>query len=127
MNIFTTQLSFLLFSPKATAYSQDPPSAKAGAHFDAKVAALAAFVDDARLFVRAANRARLRLSPGHRLEGLLHPSREVREVHYRLIQVSLAHLLVPFLFLGSDRWDFVAAGRRENPTRAVQPRRRSPQ
>lgn len=86
VNMFTSQLSFLLFNPIATDYSASPPDAKAGAHYDAKVAALAAFIDDARLFVRVANRARLRLSPATRIEGLLHPSREIREVHYRLIQ-----------------------------------------
>ena len=86
VSLFTTHLSFLLFNPLATSYSAHPHSAKAGAHYDAKVAALSAFIDDARLFIRVANRARLRLSPSTRVEGLLHPSKEIREVHYRLIQ-----------------------------------------
>ncbi|KAM0756132.1 hypothetical protein T439DRAFT_320823 [Meredithblackwellia eburnea MCA 4105] len=94
--IFTTQLSYLLFNPVATDYSADPPSAEAGAHFDAKVAALAAFLDDARLFVRVANRARLRLSPATRAEGLLHPAQEIREVHYRLVQGVASTRLLPY-------------------------------
>ncbi|KAL8283667.1 hypothetical protein RQP46_005462 [Phenoliferia psychrophenolica] len=96
VNIFTTQLSYLLFNPTATAFSASPPSRKAGAHYDAKVAALAAFIDDARLFVRVANRARLRLSPANRLDGLLHESREIREVHYRLVQGVGRTRLVPY-------------------------------
>ncbi|KAK4700029.1 hypothetical protein P7C70_g6220, partial [Phenoliferia sp. Uapishka_3] len=96
VGIFTTQLSYLLFNPTATAFSAEPPSAKAGAYFDAKVAALAAFIDDARLFIRVANRARLRLHKTARIEGLLHPAKEIREVHYRLIQGVSRTRLVPY-------------------------------
>ncbi|KAM0755479.1 hypothetical protein T439DRAFT_375834 [Meredithblackwellia eburnea MCA 4105] len=95
-SIFTTQLSYLLFNPTATDFSANPPSAEAGAHFDAKVAALAAFIDDARLFIRVANRGRLRLSRETRQEGLLHPDREIQEVHFRLVQGVSRTRLIPY-------------------------------
>ncbi|GEM06189.1 hypothetical protein Rt10032_c01g0206 [Rhodotorula toruloides] len=81
-----SHLSFLLFAPEALDFAQSPPSPDDGAFYDAKVAALAAFLDDARLVNRVANRARLRLPSEMRAEGLMHPGGAVREIHFRLIQ-----------------------------------------
>lgn len=83
--LLNSHLSYLLFSEEAIEFSRHPPSALDGAHYDAKVAALAAFLDDAQLIGRVANRARLRLPHRYRAEGLLDPAREVREIHYRLL------------------------------------------
>ncbi|GAA5861421.1 hypothetical protein JCM3774_000243 [Rhodotorula dairenensis] len=83
--LLNSHLSYLLFSEEAIEFSRHPPSALAGAHYDAKVAALAAFLDDAQLVGRVANRARLRLPHRYRAEGLLDPAREVRDIHYRLL------------------------------------------
>ncbi|GAA6064327.1 hypothetical protein JCM10212_004566 [Sporobolomyces blumeae] len=84
--LFASHLSWLLYAPEALKFSRDPPSAEDGAYYDAKVAALAAYLDDARLMGRVANRARLRLPLDARAEGLMHDGVSVREIHYRLIQ-----------------------------------------
>ncbi|GAA5995153.1 uncharacterized protein JCM10292_004567 [Rhodotorula paludigena] len=84
--LLNQHLSWLLFSREALAFSANPPTAEAGAYYDAKVAALAAFLDDIRLVGRVANRARLRLPKGMRAEGLMDPAPEVRDVHFRLMQ-----------------------------------------
>ncbi|BGP04599.1 hypothetical protein JCM10049v2_000401 [Rhodotorula toruloides] len=81
-----SHLSYLLFAPEALSFAQSPPSPDDGAFYDAKVAALAAFLDDVRLVNRVANRARLRLPSEMRAEGLMHPGGAVREIHFRLIQ-----------------------------------------
>lgn len=85
-SIVTAQLSFLLSSPEAIALNLQPPTPEAGGHLDAKISALAAFLDDVKLLGRVANRGRLRLSVANRAEGLMHDAAEVREVHWRLIQ-----------------------------------------
>ncbi|CEQ38852.1 SPOSA6832_00330 [Sporobolomyces salmonicolor] len=84
--VVASHLSWLLYAPAAVEFSRDPPSAEDGAYYDAKVAALAAYLDDARLLGRVANRARLRLPVEARAEGLMHAGRAVREIHFRLIQ-----------------------------------------
>ncbi|GAA6047811.1 hypothetical protein JCM3770_004654 [Rhodotorula araucariae] len=84
--LINSHLSYLLFAPSALALSADPPSRDAGAVYDARVAALAAFLDDAQLVGRVANRARLRLRRGMRAEGLMDPDREVQDTHWRLLQ-----------------------------------------
>ncbi|KAI5479538.1 hypothetical protein MNV49_003480 [Pseudohyphozyma bogoriensis] len=100
-NIFLSHLSYLLFNPKAIALSNSPSTAREGADFDAKVAALAAYLNDARLFVRVANRARLRLRPQHRAEGLLAKAEDVTETHWRLAQGIARTKLLPWS-LGVD-------------------------
>ncbi|BGP36614.1 hypothetical protein JCM10449v2_000515 [Rhodotorula kratochvilovae] len=84
--LVNSHLSYLLFAPSALALSADPPTRDAGAVYDARVAALAAFLDDAQLVGRVANRARLRLPRGMRAEGLMDPEREVQDTHWRLLQ-----------------------------------------
>ena len=86
INVLVAHLSHLLFSPDAIAYSRDPPSPKAGAHYDTKIAVLAAYLDDARLVGRVANRARLRLPKQSRKSGLMGGTRDVRDVHSKLVQ-----------------------------------------
>ncbi|GAA6036583.1 hypothetical protein JCM8097_001237 [Rhodosporidiobolus ruineniae] len=102
-------LSWLLFSPEALEFSAKPPSAEEGAFYDTKVAALAAFLDDARLLGRVANRARLRLPSANRAEGLLDPAAEVREVHSRLLQGLSNVKLRPYNLLDLDRSGFLGA------------------
>ncbi|GAA5845904.1 hypothetical protein JCM5353_008417 [Sporobolomyces roseus] len=109
--LFAAHLSWLLYAPEAVKFSRKPPSAEAGAFYDAKVAALAAFLDDARLMGRVANRGRLRLPLDARAEGLMHDGRSVREIHFRLIQGTANTQLRPWhyasdpisegMFLGS--------------------------
>lgn len=85
--MFISHLSYLLYAPPAVAICRHPDSPPAGAAYDAKVASLAAFLDDARLLGRVANRARLRLPPRLRThDGLMESSEDVREVHWRLVQ-----------------------------------------
>ncbi|GAA5965491.1 hypothetical protein JCM3765_003304 [Sporobolomyces pararoseus] len=84
--LFASHLSWLLYAPKAVEYCRKPPSAEDGAYYDARVAGLAAFLDDPRLVGRVANRGRLRLPLEARAEGLMHDSQSVREIHFRLIQ-----------------------------------------
>lgn len=84
-SMFSAHLSFLLFSPEALDLSRDPPSAQVGAFYDARIAALAAFLDDARLVGRVANRARLRLPSAAREAGLFGDSDLVRSVHPMLV------------------------------------------
>ncbi|GAA6018261.1 hypothetical protein JCM11491_005127 [Sporobolomyces phaffii] len=83
--LFASHLSWLLYAPQAVEYCRKPPSAEDGAYYDAKVAGLAAFLDDPRLVGRVANRGRLRLPLEARVEGLMHDGQSVREIHYRLI------------------------------------------
>ncbi|GAA5878629.1 hypothetical protein JCM1840_003533 [Sporobolomyces johnsonii] len=99
--VVASHLSWLLYAPAAVEFSRDPPSAEAGAYYDAKVAALAAYLDDARLLGRVANRARLRLPVEARAEGLMHEGRAVREIHFRLIQ-GLSNLALRPWNLASD-------------------------
>ncbi len=68
--LFTAQLAHLLFAPDATALSARPHTPEEGADYDLKVAALAAYLDDARLLGRIANRVRLRLPPPLREDGI---------------------------------------------------------
>lgn len=68
--LFTAHLAYLLFAPQATALSARPHTAEEGIDYDQKVAALAAYLDDARLLGRVANRARLRLAPEFREDGI---------------------------------------------------------
>ncbi|GAA5972259.1 hypothetical protein JCM11641_002377 [Rhodosporidiobolus odoratus] len=104
-----SHLSWLLFAPEALKHSRQPPSAEDGALYDAKVAALAAFLDDARLLGRVANRARLRLPSSTRAEGLMDPATEVREIHFRLLQ-GLSNLkLRPYNLVSGDRSFFMGA------------------
>ncbi|KPV78348.1 uncharacterized protein RHOBADRAFT_50824 [Rhodotorula graminis WP1] len=84
--LVNSHLSYLLFAPSALALSADPPDAETGAMYDARVAALAAFLDDVQLVGRVANRARLRLPRGMRAEGLMDNDRTVQETHWRLLQ-----------------------------------------
>ncbi|GAA5916950.1 hypothetical protein JCM8208_001655 [Rhodotorula glutinis] len=84
--LVNSHLSYLLFAPPALALSADPPNAETGATYDARVAALAAFLDDVQLVGRVANRARLRLPRGMRAEGLMDNDRAVQETHWRLLQ-----------------------------------------
>ncbi|GAA5922679.1 uncharacterized protein JCM15063_003388 [Sporobolomyces koalae] len=84
--LFASHLSWLLYAPAAVEFSRAPPSAEAGAYYDAKVAGLAAFLDDAWLMGRVANRGRLRLPLDARAEGLMHDGQAVREIHFRIIQ-----------------------------------------
>ncbi|GAA5870484.1 hypothetical protein JCM16303_002023 [Sporobolomyces ruberrimus] len=84
--LFASHLSWLLYAPKAVEYCRKPPSAEDGAYYDAKVAGLAAFLDDPRLMGRIANRGRLRLPLDARAEGLMHDGQSVREIHFRIIQ-----------------------------------------
>lgn len=69
--VFSAQLSYLLFSKSAISLCRNPPSITAGAQYDAKLAVLAAFLDDARLFGRVANRSRLRLKESMRIKGII--------------------------------------------------------
>ncbi|GAA5925449.1 hypothetical protein JCM10213_008793 [Rhodosporidiobolus nylandii] len=98
-----SHLSWLLFAPEALEFSKQPPSAEDGAFYDAKVAALAAFLDDARLVGRVANRARLRLPSSTRAEGLMDPAREVHEVHYRLLQGLTNTKIRPYNLVATDK------------------------
>ena len=84
--LVNSHLSYLLFAPSALALSADPPNGETGATYDARVAALAAFLDDVQLVGRVANRARLRLPRGMRAEGLMDNDRAVQETHWRLLQ-----------------------------------------
>ncbi|GAA5826947.1 hypothetical protein JCM11251_002175 [Rhodosporidiobolus azoricus] len=104
-----SHLSWLLFSPTALEFSQHPPSADEGAFFDTKIAALAAFLDDARLLGRIANRARLRLPSTNRAEGLMDKSPEVRELHSRLLQGLGNVKLRPYNLLDLDRTGFLGS------------------
>ncbi|KAK4055224.1 hypothetical protein OIV83_000504 [Microbotryomycetes sp. JL201] len=84
--MFVAHLNYLLYHPVAVSLCRHPESPEDGAHYDAKLAALAAYLDDTRLLTRIANRARLRL-PSHRRshDGLLDHGGEIREVHWRLV------------------------------------------
>lgn len=84
--MFVAHLNYLLYHPSAAAICRHPESPEDGAHYDARLAALAAYLDDTRLLGRIANRARLRL-PSHRRshDGLLDSDGEIREVHWRLV------------------------------------------
>ncbi|SCV68806.1 BQ2448_927 [Microbotryum intermedium] len=89
--MLTAHLSWLLYSPDALQHSRRPPNAASGAAYDAKIAVLAAFLDDAKLLGRVANRARLRLPEENREHGIMFVDEEVKAVHWRLIQ-GLAHI-----------------------------------
>ncbi|KAK4057592.1 hypothetical protein OIO90_001237 [Microbotryomycetes sp. JL221] len=84
--MFVAHLNYLLYHPLGVSVSRHPASPEDGAHYDAKLAALSAYLDDTRLLGRIANRARLRM-PSHRRnhEGLLDANGEIREVHWRLV------------------------------------------
>ncbi|GAA5857071.1 hypothetical protein JCM8547_007942 [Rhodosporidiobolus lusitaniae] len=107
--LVNSQLSWLLFAPQALDHSKLPPSPEEGAAYDAKVAALAAFLDDARLLGRVANRARLRLPSTSRAEGLMDPAAEVREIHNRLLQGFGNIKLRPFNLVDLDRTGFLGS------------------
>lgn len=90
--LLTAHLAALLFSPDALEYNAHgrPKSVSAldeAAAYDARVAALAAYIDDAQLVGRVANRARLRLGSSLREHGLMDPAHldDVRAVHWRLL------------------------------------------
>lgn len=84
--MFMAHLNYLLYAPSAVAICRHPASPEVGAFYDATVAALAAFLDDALLLGRLANRARLRLPGSIRShDGLLDSSNDVREIHWRLV------------------------------------------
>lgn len=85
-SIFVAQLSYLLHSPDAIALSQHPDTPDIGAHHDAKIAALAAFFNDAKLLGRIANRGRLRLPRRARPTGVSDGTEKTKEVHWRLIR-----------------------------------------
>lgn len=70
--LFTAQLSFLLLHPYAQGVCMHPRSASEGAAYDLRVAALAAFINDAQILGRIANRSRLRLSAGDEGSKMLH-------------------------------------------------------
>ncbi|KDE08285.1 hypothetical protein MVLG_01548 [Microbotryum lychnidis-dioicae p1A1 Lamole] len=89
--MLTAHLSWLLYSPDALQHSRRPPNAGSGAAYDAKIAVLAAFLDDAKLLGRVANRARLRLPEENREHGIMFVDEEVKAVHWRLIQ-GLSHV-----------------------------------
>ncbi|KAM0793454.1 hypothetical protein ACM66B_000897 [Microbotryomycetes sp. NB124-2] len=84
--MFVAHLNYLLYHPVAIGLCRHPESPEDGAHYDSKLAALAAYLDDTRLLSRIANRARLRL-PSHRRnhDGLLDSRGEIRELHWRLV------------------------------------------
>ncbi|GAA5891100.1 hypothetical protein JCM6882_006419 [Rhodosporidiobolus microsporus] len=107
--MLNSHLSWLLFAPQALELSRQPPSAEEGAFYDTKIAALAAFLDDARLLGRVANRARLRLPSTNRAEGLMDKSAEVRELHSRLLQGLGNVKLRPYNLLDLDRTGFLGA------------------
>lgn len=94
--IFTAQLSYLLFSREAVGYCRNPPSPVAGAKYDAKLAALAAFLDDARLFGRILNRARLRLPEESREDGIVGEGIAVKEIHGALARGAKNTRMRPF-------------------------------
>lgn len=70
--LFTAQLSFLLLHPYAQGVCMHPRSAAEGAGYDLRVAALAAFINDAQILGRIANRSRLRISAADERSKMLH-------------------------------------------------------
>lgn len=78
--LFSSHLAYLLFAPDATDRSARPHTAEEGADYDLKLAALAAYLDDARLLGRIANRARLRLPPHLREQGVRSEAEEARDL-----------------------------------------------
>ncbi|GAA6004395.1 hypothetical protein JCM10207_000707 [Rhodosporidiobolus poonsookiae] len=107
--LVNSHLSWLLFAPAAVEFSRKPWTAEDGAVYDAKVAALAAFLNDTRLLGRVANRARLRLPSTYRAEGLMDRSETVRETHYRLLQGLGNTRFRPYNLAGADRSYFLGA------------------
>lgn len=71
-DLFTAQLSHLLLHPAARAECAGPRHVGDGAAYDLKLAALAAFANDAQILGRIANRSRLRLAEGDRGADALH-------------------------------------------------------
>lgn len=59
-SVFSHHLRTLLLSPEGSALSSNPPDVLSAAQYDVKVAVLAAYLDDARLLARLAERHQLR-------------------------------------------------------------------
>lgn len=97
-SLFSHHLRTLLLSSKGTQLSRSPPSWEAAFRYDTQVAALAAYLDDARLLARVGKRHELRFlnaTSGERMseggtKGTL-PHQKDGEIHLRLGLLNLGY------------------------------------